>query len=269
MSGREWSGAALPAGSGALRSRWRAASLAAGWPFPGDWPGGAVDAVCAAVVTGAGGLVPLLADLGAARAEAGVGLAGALDDLAAFHAASAPGAPAGLDLDAVPNWMVRALALGWAEVTARHAIGREVRDPLTGLATPGYLRTRLHEVYRWARAAGRTPADEHALITVSLRVPDHGHGYPRSMGMVLVAEVLRAVFDAGETVALLRASTAAVLAPRDRTLGVRCARVRHLAERKLAADPALRVPRPDPVSVSLEALPAEPDQACAMLAALT
>ncbi|MCI2422202.1 hypothetical protein MOQ72_32700 [Saccharopolyspora sp. K220] len=248
-----------------LRYRWRTASLAAGWPFPSDWSSSAVDAVCAAVVTG-DDLADPLAELGAARAEAGVGLAGTLQDLAALHAVSS-GAHDGLvsaDPDAVPTAMVRITALGWSDVVTRLSIGREVEDPLTGLNTASYLRTRLHEVYRAARVEGRTAGEGHALITFSLRAaPD---GYPRMMAMVLVADVLRAVFDGGETVALLRSTTAAVLATRDRVVPARCLRVRSMIGHRLAADPALH--GCGEVHLREESLPPDHAEACTLLASL-
>ncbi|MCA1189633.1 MULTISPECIES: hypothetical protein [unclassified Saccharopolyspora] len=250
-----------------LRSRWRTASLAAGWPFPSDWGVRAVDAVCRAVASGAD-LTEPLGRLGAARAEAGVGLAEALLDVAALHAAST-GTGDGLvspDQDSVPAWMLRPLALGWAEVQAEYTVGREVQDPLTGLTTASYLRTRLHEVYRSALAAGRTADEDHALITVSLDIPPDTGGYPMMMAMVLAADVLRDVFDAGETVSLLRPDTAAVLAARRPCLEERCERVRMLVRRSIAGDPALHPV--GPVRVRREQLPGDPAAACAMLGAV-
>ncbi|RKT85416.1 hypothetical protein SAMN05421805_1154 [Saccharopolyspora antimicrobica] len=249
----------------ALRSRWRTASLAAGWPFPSDWASDAVDAVCAAVVEDRD-LAEALADLGAARAEAGVGLAGTLQDLAALHAV-ATGAHDGLvsaDPDAVPTAMVRTTALGWSDVIARLSVGREVEDPLTGLTTVGYLRTRLHEVYRAARAEGRSASEDYVLLTVSLDSP--ADGYPRMMAMVLMADVLRTAFDSGETVSLLRSATAAVLTKRNPQLSARCLHARCMIEHRLAADPALHACQE--IRFQQEPLPADHTAACDLLASL-
>ncbi|QIZ34578.1 hypothetical protein FDZ84_07305 [Saccharopolyspora sp. ASAGF58] len=249
----------------ALRSRWRTASLAAGWPFPSDWASDAVDAVCSAVVAEED-LADPLADLGASRAEAGVGLAGTLQDLAALHAVS-EGEHDGLvsaDPDAVPAAMVRATALGWSDVVARMSVGREVEDPLTGLTTAGYLRTRLHEVYRAARVEGRAAGDGHALVTVSLAV--NADDYPQMMAMVLIADALRIVFDGGETTSLLRSATAVVLASRDRLLPARCLQARWTIQHRLAADPALH--GCGPLLLREELLPDDHDQACELLASL-
>ncbi|MCG8920786.1 GGDEF domain-containing protein, partial [Actinokineospora sp. PR83] len=57
-------------GAAALRSRWRAASLAAGWRYPSDWATAEVDAVCRAAAAGADLAAPLAA-LGRARAHGG------------------------------------------------------------------------------------------------------------------------------------------------------------------------------------------------------
>lgn len=268
MSKREWS---LRCGSTAreqqrsLRSRWRTASLAAGWPFPSDWASEAVEEVCAAVVAHED-LAGPLGQLGASRAEAGVGLSGTLQDLAALHAVSA-GHHDGLvsaDPDAVPTSMVRATVLGWADVLARLSAAQEVEDPLTGLTTVGYLRTRLGEVYRAARAHGRQASDEHVLVTVSLDLP--ADCYSRSMAMVLIADALRTVFNGGETASLLRSASAVVLAARDRALPARCTRAHGMIRHRLAADPALG----EFVSVSLreKPLPPDHDEACRLLTTL-
>lgn len=251
-----------------LRARWRTASIAAGWPFPSDWATGAVDQVCAALTTGVDLHEPL-AELGAERADAGVGLAGALQDLAALHAVTThPVEHGGLvsaDPDAVPARMVRATALGWADIIAEQSVGREVEDELTGLTTVRYLRTRLHEVYRESRAAGRAPGADHTLITVSLDIPDDS--WPRMMAMVLVADVLRSVFDSGETVSLLRSSTAAVLTRRGEHLVPRCERARSELADRLDGDPALS--SEGSVRVQEEVLPDDHERACELLTALS
>ncbi|GAB3296095.1 hypothetical protein [Parasphingorhabdus pacifica] len=249
----------------ALRIKWRTASLAAGWPFPSDWASDAVDRVCLDVVSGRNP-VTSLGEFGAARAEAGVALPGTLHDLAALHAVSTAGhegliAP---DPDVVPAHLVRATAIGWAEELDRQAVGREVEDPLTGLTTAAYLRTRLHEVYRAAVARRRAPNLDHALLTVTLDLTEDVVGYSRMMGMVVAADVLRSVFDSGETLTLLRGSTAAVLAGRDGSLDGRCELVRRLTNQRMRSDPDLR--SCGPVRVRENRLPDEHGEACRLLA---
>ncbi|SFS40702.1 hypothetical protein [Saccharopolyspora flava] len=224
-----------------------------------------MDAVCAAVVAG-DDLSDPLAELGASRAEAGVGLSGTLQDLAALHAVSGDDTDGlvSADPDAVPSSLLRTTALGWADAVSGMAVGREVEDPLTGLNTTGYLRTRLHEVYREAHARGSTADEDFALITVMLGVSTDG--YPRMVAMVLIADALRTVFDAGETTALIRPATAAVLAPRTPQLRHRCVQARWMIENRLAADPALR--DCGQIRLQEETLPGDHAAVCRLLASL-
>ncbi len=75
-------------------------------------------------------------------------------------------------------------------------------DPLSGLATVPYLRTRLAEVYREAAQRGSSPADTHRLLVVNLpRRPDP---WGRMALAILVGHDLRAVFPGGDTLCLAR-----------------------------------------------------------------
>jgi len=245
----------------ALRARWRTASLAVGWPFPSDWALPEVDEVCQAVVDRAN-VEPALAALAMARAEGGIGLTEVLKDLAALHAVvEGPAARDGIvaaDPDAVPARLLRVSALAWADVAARRLAHCEVVDSLTGLATAAYLRTRLREVYR-----GR-PA-ERVLVVVS---PDlsRAEGWSRLVAMVLVADVLHGVFDEGETLAAVGASTAVVLAKRDERLAARVELARRLVAARLAVDPQLA--DATPVEITVERLPETHEEACDLLAEL-
>ncbi|MGH3449787.1 MAG: GGDEF domain-containing protein [Haloechinothrix sp.] len=224
-----------------LRARWRTASLASGWRFPSDWALPEVDAVCAAVIKG-GVSDTALAGLGRARAAAGAGLAETLADLAALHAVlAAPDAVDGFiapDVDATPTRLVRVAALAWADVAIDQLTSTEVTDPLTGLPTAAYLRTRLAEVYREAARSGRPAAEGSLLLTVSV---DLGAvvGWPRLTAMILVADVLRAVFDGGESVAVLGPSAIAVLTGRDGGVSRRAVTVRRELNERLVVDPQL------------------------------
>lgn len=250
-----------------LRESWRVCSAAGGWPFPGDWELPAVDAVCSAAVAGVDP-VAALGRLGGQRADSGAGLAESLDDLAALYSALRPlRTPVlrvvdelAVDPDAlVPPAHVRALALGWAEQTSALVASSRVVDALTGLATPGYLRTRLGEVY----AAGA--AGEHALLVVALDLSGV-RGPSRLVPLLLAARVLRAEFDAGQTLARLGSSRAAVLvadAERGR-LAAGALRTRLLVARCLAVDPSATAP----VRVWAETLPATHRGACALVGRL-
>ncbi|GAA4549008.1 GGDEF domain-containing protein [Amycolatopsis samaneae] len=260
----------------ALRARWRTASLASGWRFPSDWGLPEVDAVCAAVVKPGTPTVSsetaerALAGLGRARAAAGAGLAETLTDLAALHAVlTDPDAVDGFvapDVDATPARLLRLTALAWADVATDQLVHTEVTDPLTGLPTAAYLRTRLAEVYRSADRERRSVSDEHVLLVVGLdfSVVD---GWPRLTGMILAADALRTVFDGGESVASLGPSVVAALVPRDDGLASRAVALRRAVHERLSVDAQLAEsgqPR-----ISVVRLPATHELACDVLAGLS
>ncbi|MDT0301820.1 hypothetical protein [Streptomonospora wellingtoniae] len=120
-----------------------------------DWWTPAVDAVCTAVVEGKG-LAEACGRLGQARARGGTTIGGALDDLAALFEALGDSQP--------PFTLVTALAAGWVDDGRSR---EDCRDPLTGLATASYLRTRISELYRGARPPADGPA-AHRLVAVAL-----------------------------------------------------------------------------------------------------
>ncbi|MFD8499305.1 GGDEF domain-containing protein [Amycolatopsis sp. NPDC059657] len=248
-----------------LRARWRSASIAAGWRFPSDWALPEVDAVCAALLRG-GRAEVALAGLGRARAAAGAGLAETLNDLAALHAVLAePDAVDGFvspDPDATPARLLRLTALAWADVATDQIAHTEVTDPLTGLPTAAYLRTRLGEVYRQAERDERAAAEEHLLLVVSMDFSGVA-GWSRLTGMILVADAIRAVFDGGESVASLGPSTAAALVPRDGRIASRGVLLRRELNERLSIDAQLR--DIEPARISIVRLPASHHAACELL----
>ncbi|MEV0678281.1 GGDEF domain-containing protein [Actinosynnema sp. NPDC050436] len=252
-------------GARALRSRWRTASMAAGWSYPADWPLAEVDEVCAAVLRTADPGAELYR-LGGARAEAGAGLAETLLDLAALHAVvGEPPGSTGIvspDVDAVPSRMLRATALGWGDVMSRQASTCAADNPLTGLATGAYLRTRLREVYAEARTTGH---QDHLLVLVALDL-SRTSGWSRVVAMTLLADALREVFDSGQTIASLGPSLAAVLVRKDDRLRRTVGNLRLLTADRLAVDP--HVAPTGPAEVWLEELPATYEQAAELLAGL-
>ncbi|MDQ2587144.1 GGDEF domain-containing protein [Saccharothrix yanglingensis] len=251
--------------SRALRSRWRTASMAAGWVFPADWPVDEVDRVCRAVL-GPRDPAEELYRLGSARARAGTGLAETLLDLAALHAVlvEPPGATGIVspDVDAVPARMLRVTALGWGDVVSEQAGSCAADNPLTGLATSAYLRTRLREVYAEARVAGR---QDHVLVLVSIDL-NRVSGWSRVVAMTLLADALKEVFDAGETLASVGPSTACVLLRRDGRLARAVVNLRLLTAHRLAVDP--HVAPTGPAKVWLEQLPGTYDEAARLVTAL-
>ncbi len=225
-----------------LRARWRTASIAAGWRWPSDWGLPEVDGVCSSVIAGMD-LACALTDLGRARARSGAGLDETLTDLAALHAVlDSPLEVDGLVSaapDAMPVRLLRPTAIAWADTALGDPRTADATETLTGLATEEYLRVRLGEVYRRGRRGGYSPADRFALLVVTLDLSKVS-GWPRLMAMVLVADVLRRVFDGGESLAVLGPSVAVILAERDNALAERAADARLLTADMLSVDPDLR-----------------------------
>ena len=243
----------------ALRRQWQVTSLATGWRFPGDWAVPAVEAVCAAVASGHDP-APAVSVLGWARAESGAGLDETLSDLAALQAAvQEQDVP---DADDVPTRLVRAAALGWAEAICGQVATAAVVDAATGLATTGYLRARLAELYQ---ATHHRVGEQYVLVLVAPRL-SRTHGCPRLVPMLLAAEGMRSVFDSGETLALAGPSVAVALCRRDARVRWRTRRLRRLVADLLASDPAAA--RAGPARVWLRRLPTSYAAACDLLAGL-
>jgi len=217
-----------------LRDEWRRRSLATGWRMPDDWDSEAVDEVLAAcrnralargeagrVAVGASALTAACAGLGRSRARAGVGIAETIDDLAALFAVLGEGEGRQWD---PPLRLVGAIAEGWAEESVTQFAHVGCEDPLSGLVTLSYLRTRLAEVYREAEQGGTSPAETHRLLVVGLpRRPDP---WRRLALPILVGRDLRAAFPGGETLSLAKPGPAIALVPARRDLPLRYARLR-------------------------------------------
>ena len=199
-------------------------------------------------------LAAACAGLGRSRARAGVGIAETIDDLAALFAVLGGGggeragmlggseeAGAGVlssggreRTDVLGGgeggrWdpalrLVGAIAEGWAEESVSQFARGGCEDPLSGLATLSYLRTRLAEVYREAEQGGTSPAETHRLLVVGLpRRPDP---WRRLALPILVGRDLRAAFPGGETLSLAKPGPAIALVPARRDLPLRYARLR-------------------------------------------
>ena len=228
-----------------LRSRWRTASLANGWRFPGDWSVPEVDEVCASLVHRTD-ITAALAGLARARAQSGVGLNETLIDLAALHAViSDPGDVDGLvsaDPDATPSGVIRVAALAWADESVGELAHTSCTHKLTGLTTCAYLRTRLGEVYRQAARDGRLAHDSHVLLVINLDLAEVA-GWSRLMAMVLVADALRQVFNGAESAAVLGPAVAVVLAEREPSFGQRALSAGWLINERLRTDPDLATAR--------------------------
>jgi hypothetical protein len=183
-----------------LRAAWRRQSLSTGWLAEDDWWTAAVDAVAKAACRD-GSLRQACTMLGRARAQAGVGISEALTDVGALFRVLDEGTP--------PLDVVTAVAEGWADAGLDRMSGAACEDPLTGLVSFAYLRTRLRELYRDATRQGSEPADTHRLVVVDLpRRPDP---WRRISLVILVGHDLRAAFPGGDTLALDRPGPAIAL----------------------------------------------------------
>jgi hypothetical protein len=213
FAGRGWIDRGDPAG---LCAAWRRRSLASGWLAAEDWDSSAVDAVAAAAC-GGGPLRPACDRLGHSRAKAGIGIAETIDDLAVLFAVldgeqQGSGGPEGPERSGAPGGpplaLVRAVAAGWAEEGMAQLSRGGCEDPLSGLVTMPYLRTRLAELYREAaqgieaapERAG--PAETHRLLVAGW--PRHPDPWRRMALAIVVGHDLRTVFPGGDTLTLAR-----------------------------------------------------------------
>ncbi|MBB4935071.1 hypothetical protein F4561_005965 [Lipingzhangella halophila] len=221
-----------------LRQLWRRRSRQTGWDPPDDWWTPSVETLCAAAVEDTD-MAEGCARFGQARARSGVTIGAALDDFAAFSDVVGWPAP--------PRRLVKAVAEGWADAGRSQD---DCQDPLTGLCTAAYLRTRLDEVYREANP-GDPHMASHKLIVVSL--DPRINPWRRTARLIVLGYELRRIFGQGETVALLSRSRIGVLTP------VRTNLVDHVRDLRAAlcaeneAD-AWTVPLPESYADSLELL---------------
>jgi hypothetical protein len=208
-------------GARELRQAWRLAS-AATWRMPRDWWVPEVDGLVDALST-AQDVLGACAKLGQARAEAGVGLREALDDLAALYRQLPAGGP--------PPGMIRAISEAWAEAcvaTANRIASCE--DPLSGLTSPAYLRTRLAEVYRESERSGRGVGDEYILLVVdaSAALAEQNHsGWDAIVFRLRLGDALRTVFPGGETLSSAGPALVIGLLPRGPRLQAQVERLSH------------------------------------------
>ena len=158
-----------------------------------------------AVRDSASDVVDVAHAVGASAAQSGVPLHEVLDHVERAFAPEEPHVEA-----------VRATALAWADIALERHADVSCEDPLTSLATAPYLRSRLAEVYRGAAAHDRSAGDTHALVVVELPRARHGNEIEQELQALEVAEVLRTVFSADETVARPAPRRFATLASRER-----------------------------------------------------
>ena len=141
---------------------------------------------------------------------------------------------------------VTSLAGAWSEATLGYLHQLSCEDPLSGLATPAHLRTRLAELFR---VDGDTVAMTWGLVVLEL--PRRGAGsLDAALRVTRAAGLARTVWPGEETLARVAALRIVVLARRDDTLGRRVRLLRTL----VGADVRLwveAVPRTEPNAAAL------------------
>lgn len=190
----------------ALRDAWNQAAFAGGWTRPADWWTVEVDAVAEALVAG-GDALTAVARLGRARAEAGVGVRETLDDICALYGQLPAGVP--------PLTAFRALVEAWAEAAMASVRATTCEDPLSGLATAAYLRTRCTEVYREAEQDGLAASDRRVLLMLDVVGLGDAVGWESLLLRLALGDCLRSVFSGGETLAAVAPSTVLGLVTQD------------------------------------------------------
>jgi len=225
--------------SAELQDLWFVQSSNTGWVFASDWHEPAIDALCEACLRGVD-IWPAARRLGSARAEAGVSLGETLADVDGLTHVL-PGLPTDV--------LHRAVSLGWADrmMAPRPA----VFDPLTGLVSQDYLRTRVGEVYRAADVAATKVSATHALVVVRLDLTGRT-GWDRITPLILSGDAMRTVFDGGQTLARLADHMAVVLTEREFMLARRAQLLAGLVTDRLGRGGRDPVPGP---RVWIERLP--------------
>jgi hypothetical protein len=228
-----------------LRAAWRRQSLSSGWLAEDDWWTAAVDAVARAACRD-GSLRQACAMLGRARAHAGVGITEAMTDVAALYRVLGEGTP--------PLEVITSLAEGWADAGLARMSGAACEDPLTGLVSFAYLRTRLREVYRDARQQGTCPQATHRLVVVEL--PKRPDPWRRISLVILVGHDLRTAFPGGDTLSLDRPGPAIALVQVTDELAFRFTSLRRTIRAALGTEARLlRLPaRPEDAERLLDGL---------------
>lgn len=123
-----------------------------------------------------------------------------------------------------------ALLVAWGDATLAYLHQISCDDPLTGLASPAHVRSRVSELYRGA------PLDcldrTHVLVVCELGARTAGptDSFTTAMHLTGLGESARAVFGGPETIGRLGAHRVVVVTARHAGLGVRVRLLRTLLE---------------------------------------
>ena len=241
----------------ALRERWRDRSARSTWARPEDWYVPAVEALAEALaeeVVESRGVEAAADRLGRQRADEGVGLGEALDDLTSLYLSAGVLQPA-----AGGAGLGRGLGRRGGRPRAHGRLrGRPDRT--------GHSRLPAHPAARdlRRRAALRHPGQRDQLSGGAGRHLFPVDPWQRMARGVVLAAALGEVFHSGEPLAALSGGRVVALAPRDASLGLAVRQLRETVEVRVApAGLAAAVRRPPRVWV--EGLPADHTSAVMLL----
>lgn len=226
------------------------------WLRPGDWWHPAVERVAARLDDD--GVLGAVEELGAARAEHGVGIGEAIDDVVALFRALGRGVP--------PLEVVRALCEGWASPAGMPLVPGTVMDPETGLPTLEYLTVRLREEFATVRRRGGDPAAELRVVLVDV-ARDGTPPWARVARSATVGRAIELALGEGWPCASLGGGLFAILHSSPQTLADDVDRVRAAIQaqaRRLGVSDLLR----QPPRIWVEHVPADHEAATMRLAAV-
>lgn len=129
-----------------------------------------------------------------------------------------------------------ALLRSWSETTLAFVHEIACDDPLTGLASLAHLRSSISALFRGHAQGEGDPQETHALVVVDLPHDRHGSGrserdvLARAVRVARLGEAVRTVFPGSAVIGRVSSNRVAVLAPRERKLGVRVRLLRRLLD---------------------------------------
>ncbi|WP_169747762.1 hypothetical protein [Demequina subtropica] len=241
----------------ALLRRWEAASIGSVWRRPGDWFTPAAEALAEALDSRLD-TAPAAYRLGFARAESGVGITEAIDDMAVLFRAAG--------YEAAPIRSIRSLCEGWTEGDAAQRIGPSMNDPESGLGTQEYLVARLEELYGTSERAGSLVSSAYALVLVDVAAA-HTDPWQRMARNAAIGQSLRDAYGKGHPMARLADGLYAVLVERGPDMGRGVADLRDRISRRATQMRVGNLMR-QPPRVWIESLPDSHDYAVDLLDSL-
>ncbi len=134
---------------------------------------------------------------------------------------------------------ISALLVAWSEATLAYLHQISCEEPMTGLASPAHVRSRLAELFRGQlREAAHTHlGDRYCLVVLDLPHDRHGmtpapkgQSITRSLRMARLGEAARTVFSGAETIGRISPNRVVVIAERDERLSKRVRLLRRLVE---------------------------------------